>query len=89
MEHPSIVEAVVLGVPDETYGERVGLICRLRPGESLNLKTLQLWAKGQMAGYKTPTRMIVMENDIPKNAMGKVSKRQLAALFEGEENEQR
>jgi len=90
LEHPSVVEAVVLGVPDETYGERVGLICRLRSNElNLDLKTLRLWCRDHMASYKIPSRMIVMENDIPKNVMGKVSKKQLVHLFEDEEKVQK
>ena len=76
----------MLGVPDETYGERVGLICRLKPNESiLDLKALRDWCHNHMSVYKIPSRMIVMENDIPKNAMGKVSKKQLVHLFEDDE----
>ena len=73
-----------MGVPDETYGELVGLICRPRADEPkrLDLKKLRRWCKERMAGYKIPSRMIVMKKDIPKNAMGKVSKKQLVHLFE-------
>ena len=86
LEHPSILEAVVLGVPDETYGEQVGLICRLRPNSEaqFDIKTLQNWCQDNMATYKIPTRMIVTSS-VPKNAMGKVSKKQLVHLFEDEE----
>ncbi|KAL7551042.1 hypothetical protein ACHAWF_014246 [Thalassiosira exigua] len=90
LEHPSIVEAVVLGVPDDTYGERVGLICRLVPGETeLDLEGLRRWSKDHLAAYKIPTRMIVMEKDIPKNAMGKVAKKQLVNMFEDNDNVQK
>jgi len=103
LEHPAIVEAVVLGVPDETYGERVGLLCRLgepandkdsepnnqQRAQKLDLKTLQKWCEGHMAKYKIPSRMIVMREDIPKNAMGKVSKKQLVRLFEDKEKVQK
>lgn len=85
LEHPNIVEAVVLGVPDETYGERVGLICRLRSDQpSLDLKTLRLWCKEHISDYKIPSRMIILKDDVPKNAMGKVAKKQLVHLFEDE-----
>jgi malonyl-CoA/methylmalonyl-CoA synthetase len=84
LEHPDIEELVVLGVPDLTYGERVGMICRLKPDvDGLTLKELQNWARPRLAGYKIPTLMIVMKGDIPKNAMQKVSKKQLVHLFEG------
>mmetsp|Transcript_22582 Transcript_22582/g.48887 ORF Transcript_22582/g.48887 Transcript_22582/m.48887 type:complete len:220 (+) Transcript_22582:483-1142(+) len=89
LEHPSMLEAVVLGVSDETYGERVGLICRLKSNEAMDLTTLRLWCHDHMASYKIPSRMIVMKSDIPKNAMGKVSKKQLVHLFEDEEKVQK
>ena len=80
----------MLGIPDETYGERIGLICRLKSNEpGLDLKSLRLWCKDHIADYKIPTLMIVMESDIPKNAMGKVSKKQLVHLFEDEETVQK
>mmetsp|Transcript_18235 Transcript_18235/g.26111 ORF Transcript_18235/g.26111 Transcript_18235/m.26111 type:complete len:775 (-) Transcript_18235:1889-4213(-) len=95
LEHPMLEEAVVLGVPDETYGERVGLICRLKTNKrvdddddynqgNLTLNELHEWCLPRMAKYKIPTLLKVMENDIPKNAMGKVSKKQLVHLFIGE-----
>ena len=87
LEHPDLEEVVVLGVPDETYGERVGLICRLKSGTNhMDLKALRLWCHDHMANYKIPTRLIVVEKDIPKNAMGKVSKKQLVHLFQEEDN---
>jgi len=83
LEHPDLEEVVVLGIPDETYGERVGVICRLKNGDrTLDMKHLQSWCKTHMASYKIPTRMIIMKDDIPKNAMGKVSKKQLVHLFQ-------
>mmetsp|Transcript_28026 Transcript_28026/g.56009 ORF Transcript_28026/g.56009 Transcript_28026/m.56009 type:complete len:445 (+) Transcript_28026:92-1426(+) len=83
LEHPDLEEVVVLGIPDETYGERVGVICRLKNGDrTLDMKHLQSWCKTHLASYKIPTRMIIMKDDIPKNAMGKVSKKQLVHLFQ-------
>ena len=86
LEHKDIQELAVLGVPDETYGERVGLICRLKPNATLLLADLQSWCKQHMAGYKIPTLMIVLNEEIPKNAMGKVSKKQLVHFFDDHEN---
>ena len=62
------------------------MICRLKPDvDGLRLKELQNWARSRLAGYKIPTLMIVMKGDIPKNAMQKVSKKQLVHLFECED----
>ena len=74
LEHPDIVEAVVLGVA-------VALICRTSSSRRLKLEEVQAWCRQRIASYKIPTAMLVME-DIPKNAMGKVSKKQLVHLVQ-------
>ncbi len=82
LEHKDLAEVVILGVPDEIKGESVALICR--PSSShirIELKEVQAWCKERIASYKIPSSMIVMES-IPKNAMGKVSKKQLVHLFQ-------
>ncbi len=82
LEHPALAEVVILGVPDEIKGERVALICRLSSSHKrFELKEVQAWCKERIANYKIPSVMIVMES-IPKNAMGKVSKKQLVHLFQ-------
>ncbi|KAK1747836.1 malonate-CoA ligase [Skeletonema marinoi] len=81
LEHPDLAEVVVLGIPDDIKGESVALICR--PSSSnrhIELKEVQAWCRKRIASYKIPSVMLVME-DIPKNAMGKVSKKQLVQLF--------
>lgn len=82
LEHPFIAECAVLGVPDETWGERVGMVCRLKSGEKeLNIENLRCWAEHRMARYKVPSRIVVVD-EIPKNAMGKINKKSLKSLFE-------
>ncbi|KAL3804410.1 hypothetical protein HJC23_011338 [Cyclotella cryptica] len=83
LEHPFIAECAVLGVPDETWGERVGMVCRMKNGEkALDLDQLRCWAEHRMARYKVPSRIVVVD-EIPKNAMGKINKKSLKSLFEG------
>ncbi len=80
-EHPAVVECAVVGVPDDEWGERVAvaLVCK---GENMpDLEQLRAWAKERMAVHKIPSRLLVLDA-LPRNAMGKVTKPAVRALFE-------
>lgn len=79
-KHPSIGECAVVGVPDETWGEAVSAALVLINGSELSLEELRSWAKTQLASYKVPTRLRVLK-ELPRNAMGKVTKPDVARLF--------
>jgi len=78
--HPAIAECAVVGVHDEDWGERVSAAVELRTGASLSLDELQQWAKVQLAPYKVP-RALQAVPALPRNAMGKVLKPEVAGLF--------
>ncbi len=78
--HPAIAECAVVGVSDEDWGERVSAAVELRSGASLSLDELQQWAKVQLAPYKVP-RALQAVSELPRNAMGKVVKPEVAGLF--------
>jgi malonyl-CoA/methylmalonyl-CoA synthetase len=78
--HPAIAECAVVGVSDEDWGERVSAAVELREGASLSLDELQQWAKVQLAPYKVP-RALQAVPALPRNAMGKVLKPEVAGLF--------
>jgi malonyl-CoA/methylmalonyl-CoA synthetase len=78
--HPAIAECAVVGVRDEDWGERVSAAVELRSGASLSLDELQQWAKVQLAPYKVP-RALQAVPALPRNAMGKVVKPEVAGLF--------
>ena len=80
--HPSILECAVVGVADPDWGERVAVAVELRPGAALDLETLKTWAREQLAPYKIP-RALKLVSALPRNAMGKVTKPDVAALFRG------
>ena len=80
-EHPSIAECAVVGVPDAEWGQRVGVAVVLSDGCELDLPSLRMWAKDFLAAHKVPSRFLVLDN-LPRNAMGKVTKPALAALFQ-------
>jgi malonyl-CoA/methylmalonyl-CoA synthetase len=78
--HPKIAECAVVGLTDAEWGERVAVAVELRPATSLTLDELQKWAKAQLAPYKVP-RELQPVAALPRNAMGKVVKPDVAALF--------
>ena len=71
----------MVGVSDLEWGERVGAALVLRVGNSLDLEGLRAWAKERLATHKVPSRLLLLEA-LPRNAMGKVTKPAVRALFE-------
>ena len=78
--HPAIAECAVVGVSDEAWGECVSAAVELRHGATLSLDDLQQWARPQLAPYKIP-RALQQVSALPRNAMGKVVKPEVAGLF--------
>ncbi|MBD2341405.1 AMP-binding protein [Calothrix sp. FACHB-156] len=78
--HPDIQECAVVGVPDPEWGERVCAALVLQPQRQLTLESFRNWAKEQLAVYKIPTRILIVE-ELPRNAMGKVTKPTVVELF--------
>jgi malonyl-CoA/methylmalonyl-CoA synthetase len=78
--HPAVAECAVVGVADEEWGERVAAAIELRPSATLALPELQQWAKSRLAPYKVPRLLRTLET-LPRNAVGKVVKPDVAALF--------
>jgi len=80
-DHPDIAECSVVGTEDTEWGERVCVAAVLRDGASLTLEALRSWAKERLAPYKVPSEMVVVE-ELPRNAMGKVMKAKVQELFD-------
>jgi malonyl-CoA/methylmalonyl-CoA synthetase len=78
--HPAIAECAVVGIGDPEWGERVALAVELKRGASVSLHELQQWARPQLAPYKLPRALASVEA-LPRNAMGKVVKPEVANLF--------
>lgn len=75
-EHPDIVEAAVIGVPDDYRGENVKAVIVKKPGSNLDEKALNTYCREQLAAYKVP-RIYEFRDELPKTIIGKVLKRQL------------
>jgi malonyl-CoA/methylmalonyl-CoA synthetase len=78
--HTAIRECAVVGILDLEWGEQVGACLVLGPGASLTLAELRDWARERLAVYKVPRQLLVVD-ELPRNAMGKVQKPAVTALF--------
>jgi long-chain acyl-CoA synthetase len=76
-EHPSVYEAAVFGVPHERLGEEVAAAVYLRPGVTLTAEELQRHVGERLAPFKVPSRVLVLDHPLPRNASGKILKREL------------
>ena len=75
-EHPAVREAAVVGIPHDEYGEEVGAAVTLKPGASATPEELREFVKGQVAAYKYP-RYVWLVDDLPKGPTGKILKREI------------
>ena len=68
--HPQVVDAVVVGVPDERWGQRVTAVVQARPGTDLTLGPVQDHCRALLAGYKVPRRLVLVDT-IVRSPAGK------------------
>jgi malonyl-CoA/methylmalonyl-CoA synthetase len=77
----SVKDCGVVGIPDEEWGEIVcAALIPVQPGFQLDFEMIKMWIREKLPAYKTPRRYITLE-DLPRNAMGKVTKNELKKLF--------
>ena len=84
-EHPAVYEAAVYGVPDERLGEELACHVMVKPGQTLEVGELQQFIGSHLAKFKVPTRVSIVQESLPRNASGKILKRELrdAAIATG------
>jgi len=79
--HPDVYDAIVVGVPDERFGERVAVALRPKEGaDPVTLDQLQEHCRTLIAGYKLPRQLVLIE-ELPLTAVGKPDTKAAKALF--------
>ncbi len=78
LDHPAIAQACTFGIPHDKLGEEVGVVVVLRPEMTATEAEIREFASSRLAAFKVPRRVLVMD-DIPKGATGKVQRIGLAA----------
>jgi len=68
--HPAVYDVLVVGIPDEKFGQAVAAVIQPREGETLELTELRDYLREFLSGYKLP-RMMTLVPEIPRNATGK------------------
>ena len=76
-EHPAVYEAAVYGIPDERLGEEVACHVMVKPGEMLDADELRRFLADRLAKFKIPASITFVDEQLPRNASGKILKRQL------------
>jgi fatty-acyl-CoA synthase len=71
--HPAVADVAVVGVPDETWGERVVAVVSCPDGVGPTLAEIRRFAEPHLASYKLPSRLHVIEA-VPRNVMGKIDR---------------
>ncbi|XP_078103284.1 malonate--CoA ligase ACSF3, mitochondrial [Sander vitreus] len=80
LAHPDIIDVAVIGAPDATWGQKVTAVVQLKKGQSMTLPELKTWAREHMVPYTIPTGLVLVE-EMPRNQMGKVNKKDLLRHF--------
>jgi long-chain acyl-CoA synthetase len=80
-DHPSVKDAAVLGVPHDVLGEDIAAAVSFRPGTTATPEELETWCRDRLANNKVPRTILVLD-ELPVNATGKVVKRDLRPQVE-------
>jgi malonyl-CoA/methylmalonyl-CoA synthetase len=77
--HSDVKDCGVVGIPDEEWGEIIGAGI-VTSEANLDIEKLKQWVKEKLPGYKVPRKYLALV-DLPRNAMGKVTKKELVEQF--------
>jgi len=83
-EHPDVYEAAVFGLPHERLGEEVAVAVLPRAGVTIDPDGLRAHVGRTLASFKVPSRVVIVDEPLPRNAAGKILKRDLRESVAGE-----
>ncbi len=79
--HPAVTDCALIGIPHRTLGEEPAAVVHLCPGCEASEVELQAWVKQHLAPFKMPVAIRFVHETLPRNANGKILKKDLGALF--------
>ena len=79
--HPGVKEAAVIGVPDQVWGETIKACVVVKEGKNPTEEEIINFCKERLSSYKKPRSVDFLE-DLPKNAMGKIVRRELLRKYQ-------
>ncbi len=80
-EHPDVLDAALVAIPHQTLGEEPGAVVTLRAESAATEDDLRAFVADRLAAFKTPVRVILTRDMLPRNANGKILKGELKPLF--------
>ena len=80
-DHPAVTDAALIGLPHQQLGEEPAAVVHLAPGMSASEEELRGWVAERLAKFKVPVRIVFTQDTLPRNANGKILKRDLKDLF--------
>lgn len=86
-EHPQISDVAVIGVPDETWGAKVVAIISVKDPETFSIPRLLVWLEKKLPKQAIP-KEVKLISEVPRNAMGKINKKELVEKLYGGEQPQ-
>ena len=81
-DHPAVMDAAVVGIPHRTLGEEPAAVVHLSAGMTATEAALQSHVRERLAAFKVPVQILFHGETLPRNANGKILKKDLKALFE-------
>ncbi|MCU1396127.1 MAG: AMP-dependent synthetase and ligase [Ilumatobacteraceae bacterium] len=80
-EHPAVLDVAVIGLPDPRLGEEVAAVVTVKDGATLDIDDLRTFLGAKLAAFKVPSALFVRTEELPRNATGKVLKKDLRAEY--------
>jgi long-chain acyl-CoA synthetase len=80
-EHPDVLDAAVIGIPHQTLGEEPAAVVRLSAGSDVTEESLKAHVAARIARFKVPVSVRFMDENLPRNASGKIMKAELREIF--------
>ena len=80
-DHPAVTDAALIGLPHRQLGEEPAAVVHCAPGMNASEDELKEWVAQRLAKFKVPVKIAFSEETLPRNANGKILKKDLMSFF--------